>query len=420
MVKLKDRFIFVSFSLHRYLDGCSSAFTLYLPGHSLSTFSIQLLKNATNVTDCSIKVKFSTPEGAFVLVDVFFIRRQFGRPKFDLTEYQVYISEELPLDGSIQQINVINRTPSEMSEVFFTLVAEDYNSGMFTISETGEIKLVKALDYEKTTEYFVAVIAYDKTQDVSSETTPVRIIIINKNDNRPVIEKQIYDVAVSESLASGSDILRLSATDADAEGGSYGVDIRTIVFEIVSRNDSDRFTLNTTTGVLVLSMGKKLDYDSGNTVFQLVVRALNPTDNLASSTNSTITIRVYNVNEHAPTFTQTEYQWSVIENSISANFSSISATDSDAGNVIQYSVQSSSNNLINIDPNTGLVTLVRSFDYEVEKEYVFQISASDGQLTSTANLRVTVVNVNDNLPYFKETSASLQVFPFPYVIYPII
>ena len=341
------------------------------------------------------------------MVDVFFIRRQYGRPKFDLTEYQVYISEELPLGASIQQINVINRTPSEMSEVFFTLIAEDFNSGMFTITETGKIKLVKALDYEETTAYFVAVIAYDKTQDISSETTPVRITVINKNDNRPVIKKQDYGVAVSETLAPGSEILRLSATDADAEGGSNGVDIRTIIFQVVSRNDTNRFILNTTTSMLTLSQGQPLDYDTGDHVFQLVVRALNPSDNLTSTTNSTIIIRVYNVNEHTPTFTQTEYQWSVAENTMSVTFNSISASDNDAGDVIQYSVQS--NNLININPNTGLVTLVRSLNYEVEKDYVFQIQASDGKLTSTANLRVTVDNVNDNAPYFKETSASLQV-----------
>ena len=297
-------------------------------------------------------------------------------------------------------------------EVFFTLIAEDFNSGMFTITETGKIKLVKVLDYEETTAYFVAVIAYDKTQDVSSETTPVRITVINKNDNRPVIEKQDYNVAVSETLAPGSEILRLSATDADAEGGSNGVDIRTIVFQVVSRNDTNRFILNTTTGMLTLSQGQPLDYDTGDHLFQLVVRALNPSDNLTSTTNSTITLRVYNVNEHAPTFTQTVYQWSVAENTMSVTFNSISASDNDAGHVIQYSVQSNSNNLINIDPDTGLVTLVRSLNYEVEKEYVFQIQASDGQLTSTANLRVTVDNVNDNAPYFKETSASLQVIFF--------
>lgn len=345
-----------------------------------------------------------------MLVDVFFIRRQYGRPKFDLTEYQVYIPEDLPLDGSIQQINVINRTPAEMSEVFFTLIAEDYNSGMFSISETGKIKLVKALDYEKTTEYFIAVVAYDKAQDVSSETTPVRITIINRNDNMPVIEKQQYDVNVSESLAPGKEILRLSATDADAEGGSYGVDIRTIAFQVLSRNDSNRFILNTTTGILMLLQGKQLDYDSGNIVFELLVRALNPSDNLTSSTNTTITIRVYNVNEHEPTFTQSEYQWSVTENQMTLTYNSISATDRDAGNLIRYFIQGSTPNLINIDPNTGLVTLVRSFDYETEKEFVFQITATDGQLTSSANLRVTVLNVNDNAPYFKQTSASIQVF----------
>ena len=386
------------------IDGCSSAFTLFLPVHSLSTFSVQLTKNASYVTYCSIKLKFSTPEGAFVLVDMFFVRREHSRPKFDLTEYQVYISEDLPIDGSVKQINVINRTPVEITGMFFTLVAEDHNVGMFIISDSGEIKLVRELDYETTTEYLVTVIAYDKTNDVSSESVPVWILVINKNDNNPIMEKQNYDVSVSENLAVGSKILRLSATDADAEGGSYGVDITSIAFNVVFRNDSNQFTINSTTGVMTLS--GQLDHEV-HTFYQLVISASNP-DGLTSITNSFITVQVYNVNEFTPTFSMSDYQWTVNENVAAATFNAIVARDADSGSQIQYSMLENSS-LVSINSNTGIVTLLTGLDYEVKQQYLFQVVASDGQLTSQANLRVTVINVNDNPPYFKETSASIQV-----------
>ena len=82
------------------------------------------------MTDCSIKLRFSTPEGAFVLVDVFFVRRKHGRPKFDLSTYYAYIVEDAPISSSVKQVNLINRTPTEIADgVFFTLVAEGNNAG---------------------------------------------------------------------------------------------------------------------------------------------------------------------------------------------------------------------------------------------------------------------------------------------------
>ncbi|XP_053376783.1 cadherin-23-like [Mercenaria mercenaria] len=83
------------------------------------------------------------------------------------------------------------------------------------------------------------------------------------------------------------------------------------------------------------------------------------------------------------------------------------ATDADGG-TITYNIQSQSPASpvrFAIDGSTGQITTTAAFDFETDAAttYTLTIEASNGTVSSTATMTVTVDNVNDNTPTFSPT-----------------
>lgn len=84
----------------------------------------------------------------------------------------------------------------------------------------------------------------------------------------------------------------------------------------------------------------------------------------------------------------------------------VSANDVDLSSTITYSLSSngSSGSPFAIDQYTGVVTLTRSLDHEEQVEYTLTVVASDSLHQTSGELRVQVLDVNDNAPVFTEDS----------------
>lgn len=82
---------------------------------------------------------------------------------------------------------------------------------------------------------------------------------------------------------------------------------------------------------------------------------------------------------------------------------SVSASDSDSVDTsdgqIQYSFVTSYPNF-QIDADSGTILLRTSLDRESVDSYVLLVKASDGSLSATATVSVTVTDANDNAPLF--------------------
>lgn len=86
------------------------------------------------------------------------------------------------------------------------------------------------------------------------------------------------------------------------------------------------------------------------------------------------------------------------------------ANDVDMNSVITYSFSDNSrtNFPFAIDRYTGAVTLTRALDYEEQAEYTLSVSASDSLHHTTGQVKVQVVDVNDNTPVFTEVSYQVE------------
>ncbi|KAH7969855.1 hypothetical protein HPB52_022376 [Rhipicephalus sanguineus] len=87
--------------------------------------------------------------------------------------------------------------------------------GKFMIDcEHGFIKLARPLDRERCASYNLTV---QVTDGSAKATAMVHVEVLDANDNWPVFSESLYQVEVSESSSPGTEILQLTATDADED-----------------------------------------------------------------------------------------------------------------------------------------------------------------------------------------------------------
>lgn len=119
-----------------------------------------------------------------------------------------------------------------------------------------------------------------------------------------------------------------------------------------------------------------------------------------------LVVRVLDVNDNPPVFQHERYVGRISENAAAGTAvrfnRTIKAIDPDGPlwNMTRYSLSGSNSRLFRIDVITGEITVVRtkSLDRERAQSYSLTVTASDGALSSTAQVTILVDDVNDNPP----------------------
>ena len=246
-----------------------------------------------------------------------------------------------------------------------------------------------ALDYESVSFYLLTVAVSD-TNGGMTQTT-LNVTVVNQNDD-PVFVIAPFSAQVDENVVSGSTVLKLTATDQDASDS--------LTYSIAGSN-SAHFAVSST-GLITTT--QVLDYETVNT-YSLNISV---TDG-SSTVTEALTIAVRDTND-SPAFNNAPYTATVAENNASASVYTLSATDTDSGDTLEYFLSGVGSGDFSILSSTGLVSLNNALDYERKSSYVFSVTVRDGQGGQAASsLTVTVSDVNDS-PVFIGTpySASLD------------
>ncbi|MCS5582613.1 MAG: cadherin domain-containing protein, partial [Pseudomonadales bacterium] len=155
----------------------------------------------------------------------------------------------------------------------YTITAGN-DSGLFAMnSSSGKITVAKVLDYETTTSHSLTVKVTDTGSAAATAT-----VTVNVTDVTPTFSASAYSASVDNTADTGSTVV-----DIDA--------VETSVYSITAGNDSGRFTINSTSGVI--SSAKALNTDS-TTQYTLTVKATDGTD------SSTADVTVTTVDKTAP------------------------------------------------------------------------------------------------------------------------
>ncbi|MBC6399529.1 MAG: cadherin repeat domain-containing protein, partial [Ekhidna sp.] len=99
----------------------------------------------------------------------------------------------------------------------------------------------------------------------------------------------------------------------------------------------------------------------------------------------------------APTIA--DQTFSVVENTANGTaVGTVQASDAETNNLMFSITQGNTGDVFDINQNTGAITTAGALDFETDPTYTLTISVSDGSLSATADITVSVTNVNDNAP----------------------
>lgn len=141
-----------------------------------------------------------------------------------------------------------------------------------------------------------------------------------------------------------------------------------------------------------------------------------------------ICIIIEDINDNPPQFLSSVYTFKVAENlpsnrstnRIGHFIGNVYATDRDTGPnaKIQYYVSQNAKGIVEIDSNNGSLYLITPFDREKTKQFVFTAIATDqaegnqttyGKLSSSAEVRIVVTDMNDSQPEFESANYNFEV-----------
>uniref|UniRef100_A0A3B4A3W0 Neural-cadherin-like n=1 Tax=Periophthalmus magnuspinnatus TaxID=409849 RepID=A0A3B4A3W0_9GOBI len=272
-------------------------------------------------------------------------------------------------------------------------------SSLFSIrQETGEISLTRTLDYESDQRRYLLMVRASEEPGSLSAATEVQVLITDENDCIPEFLQSIYSVdGVPETVTTATSLLQVLATDCDSGSNA----------ELTYYTLSPDFSISAHGTVFPAG---RLDYERPNHLYEFVVMAVDGGDEPHSGT-ATVRVRMANVNDEAPEFSQPVYRTFVSEDAgPNTLVATVLAKDPDGDGII-YSITAGNEegNFI-IDSQKGLIRLRSSPLPKLQGlEYVLNVSATDDNasggphaLSSTARVIVGVDDVNNNKPVFEE------------------
>uniref|UniRef100_A0A8C6UIX8 Cadherin 24, type 2b n=1 Tax=Neogobius melanostomus TaxID=47308 RepID=A0A8C6UIX8_9GOBI len=199
---------------------------------------------------------------------------------------------------------------------------------VFVIDEkTGNIHVTKPLDREEKDEYRLIATATDRQTERALEPSSQFIIRVQDiNDNPPVFDQGPYIATVPEMENIGTSIIQVTATDADDP--TYGNSAK-LVYTLVQ--GQQYFSVDPQTGILRTAV-PDMDRESQDQ-YLVLLQAKDMGGHLGGlSGTTTVTVRLTDVNDSPPRFTQSTWSFSVSELAIpGAEIGRISATDADLG-----------------------------------------------------------------------------------------
>ncbi|KAM8902416.1 protocadherin Fat 3-like isoform 12-T16 [Spinachia spinachia] len=311
---------------------------------------------------------------------------------------QSYFGSVKESDPPGEVIAVLNTRDDDSSavnrQVSYHITGGNYR-GVFALGLVqGEWKMYvkRPLDREERNLYIINVTASDGLF-VSQAT--VEVTVIDTNDNSPICDQAVYTASVSENLPVNSVLLRIGAADADIGVSAW------LQYSLHGPGSQD-FTIDPDTGEVKSSI--ILDHEM-TPCYRLIALA---TDGGGRWCRAEVQLAVTDINDNPPIFTLSEYTASVYEDTATkALLTRIQAIDPDEGpgRMVVYSLADSAEGSFSIDKSSGIVVLERILDREVQAAYQITVHAFDQgsplPLSSSVNVIITVLDINDNPPVFE-------------------
>ncbi|XP_056132824.1 protocadherin alpha-3-like [Lampris incognitus] len=341
-------------------------------------------------------------------------------PVFSNTLYKVKIFENVPVGTAVITLNATDADEGTNSEIVYSLRSKDQDHilDVFAIDpETGVISIKGRIDFEDRRVFEIRAEARDKGQPPLTAHCKVLVEVLDLNDNAPEITVTSLLRTANEDAKGGTAIALVSVIDRD--GGKNGEVSCHLAKGVPFRLETNYKQYYSLVVDGPLDREKASEYN--------VTIIATDEGNPPLSSRSIISVRISDVNDNAPRFSESAINVYVKENSaVGAVIKTVSAVDidTDRNGHVRYSLFDKNSNtlstMININSETGDIVSLQSFNYEEMKTFQFKVQATDSgapPLSSNVTVNVFILDENDNspgilAPYSEHGSVNSENVPY--------
>ena len=324
--------------------------------------------------------------------------KSFGISVNDANEKPIITSDTFTLaensdNGTV--LGTVEASDPDGDTLTYTIVSGNDAEGFSLNSNSGEltVKDSSALDYETITSFDLLVQVSD---GLLADSALVLIKLMNSNE-LPMITSDTFTLA--ENSDNGTVLGTVEASDPDGD---------TLTYTIVSGNDAEGFSLNSSTGELTVKDSSALDYET-ITSFDLLVQV---SDGLLAD-SALVLIKLMNSNE-LPMITSDTF--TLAENSVNGTLlGNVEASDPDGDTLTYVIVSGNDGEGFSLDSESGELTVSTSsaLDFETTPSYSLGIEVSDGVLSDVAIFTINLTDVEEEEETLSLADASEMIYPNP-------
>ncbi|TEA29917.1 hypothetical protein DBR06_SOUSAS19210024, partial [Sousa chinensis] len=366
-------------------------------------------------------------------------------PVFEQSEYRATVREDALPGAEVCRVRATDRDLGPNGHVRYRIRSRQApgtggsggtlgDAAYFAVEEmSGVVRVQRPLDCEAQAWHQLVVEARDGGAEPEVATVRVSIAVLDVNDNWPAIHLLFLTeggaARVSEGARVGDYVARVSVSDADGDPekaeeavGELGMGLGGGSISLALEGGEGAFALRSggSSGVFFLCVQGPLDRESRDLYDLRLVATDAGTPPL--STEETLLLRISDLNDQPPLFSQEHYRASVSEAAAPGTaVVCVSASDEDEPGTdharLRYALvplparcnpealraTAECGPSFSIDPEIGVISTTRSLDREVQEAVELRVVAQDlGEppLSATCLVSITVGDVNDNEPIF--------------------
>eukprot|EP00058_Branchiostoma_floridae_P002319 XP_002587807.1 hypothetical protein BRAFLDRAFT_92256 [Branchiostoma floridae] len=313
------------------------------------------------------------------------------------------VEEDAALNTVVTLVTITDADQGPNGDVDLEILSGN-EQGTFQVTHVPGLSIVKvarSLDREITDQYNLTMRATDHGNPPRRTIANLIIYVNDINDHEPVFERTRYNTTLSERVPIGSYVQGVTATDDDS---GLNAQVR---YAIVSGNEYGWFMIDGNTGLVTTQAD--LDHEVASGVV-LNISASDQGISIQFTSYTQLTITIIDENDFVPTFSESPYNVTVLENqSAPREVITVTAQDDDQGSngEVYYEFDTETANRYSgsfrLDSNTGRIDTLVTFDRETTDLYSLVVRASDrGNPPQQSAVRVNVIvgDLNDNNPVF--------------------
>ena len=335
------------------------------------------------------------------------------KPVFsNCSKYAPVVKEEEPAGTVVIQVHAEDRDhPDEGGTITYSFVTAPGEKLKFEINNrTGLIRTTQVLDRDEPArekEAYLTVLATDNGRPQLDDVCTFKVTIEDVNDNSPVFDKVAYTESVPQDLPLGREVMRVSATDIDDGNNSV------VYYSLSPKKPEDGvyFRIDRNTGVIFLNktIDRNPDYK-----FSMTATAEDQGENIKSSLID-LDIRVVESHKKAPAFQPRSSEpirlaenFSDFDKSI-VRLQAVSNSGDNTGLLFELvqgrTEQTNKGNTFRLESTKDVadIKLAQHLDYESNTVYTLIVRVQNKyQLAAETVIDIEVLDVNDNIPVFRE------------------